>query len=140
MSHNVLDWVDEDGEPIKSSVLIPSTPSVIEKSKVQIEDETICLKAFEKHGYLDENEEICISKENFKEFYISYFTEKDGTRPDTKAVARNFNPNQERRYISRLIKNDFVANIIDENDNITGWILTDDQAYASCRETLLSKK
>lgn len=102
-------WFDEDGQPVRSAMIVRSDAPEESKTDRQISEEQLALGAFREYGYLNAEERVCISRDNLLKFLTGRLTDKKGLPLDKGRLQTEVNPNQSK-FVGRLTK---VYNLIE---------------------------
>ena len=127
-------WYDEDLEPVKSAVLVQVDKPEEEKSSRQIRDEQLCLNAFYEHGYIDSEEQVCITRDNLLKFINGKLLDKNGIPLPKERLQSEVNPSQKGKFINRLVdRYDYLETIQSAGKTPVGWMLRNEDACESFR-------
>lgn len=127
-------WYDEDLEPVKSAILVQIDKPEDEKSDRQIHDEQLCLNAFYEHGYVDSDEQVCISRDSLLRFLNGKLLDKNGIPLSKERLQSEVNPSQKGKYLNRLVNRyNYLETIQSTGRTPVGWMLKNEDACESFR-------
>lgn len=96
-------WFDEDGQPVRSAMVVKADAPEETKTDRQISEEQLALGAFREFGYLNPEERVCISRGNFLKYLTDKLTDKKGSPLNKDRLQSEINPNQ-NKFVGRLTK------------------------------------